>query len=33
MRTERANLSHHNDAAKAIDYVLKRWRAFARFLV
>lgn len=32
MRTERAKLSRHNDAAKAMDYMLKRWPAFARFL-
>jgi transposase len=32
MRTERANLSRHNDVAKAMDYMLKRWPAFTRFL-
>ena len=32
MRTERAKLSRGNDIAKAIDYLLKRWTAFARFL-
>ncbi len=32
MRIERANLSRHNEVAKAMDYVLKRWRAFTRFL-
>lgn len=32
MRAERANLSRHNEIAKAMDYVLKRWRAFTRFL-
>ena len=32
MRTERARLSRHNDVAKAIDYMLKRWPAFTRFL-
>jgi transposase len=32
MRTERAKLSRHNDAAKAMDYMLKRWPAFTRFL-
>jgi transposase len=32
MRTERATLSRHNAAAKAIDYMLTRWTAFARFL-
>ena len=29
---ERARLSRHNDVAKAIDYLLKRWPAFTRFL-
>ena len=32
MRAERAKLSRHNDLAKAMDYVLKRWDAFTRFL-
>jgi transposase len=32
MRTERARLSRHAEVAKAIDYMLKRWRAFTRFL-
>ena len=32
MREERAKLSRHNEVAKAMDYVLKRWDAFARFL-
>jgi len=32
MRTERAKLSRHNEVAKAMDYMLKRWNAFARFL-
>src|SRR4030088_3455905 len=32
MRTARARLSRHADTAKAIDYMLKRWPAFARFL-
>ena len=32
MRTERARLSRHVDTAKAIDYMLKRWPAFTRFL-
>jgi len=32
MRTERARLSRHNDTAKAMDYMLKRWAAFTRFL-
>jgi hypothetical protein len=32
MRVERAKLSRHADVAKAIDYMLKRWPAFTRFL-
>ena len=32
MREERARLSRHNEVAKAMDYVLKRWDAFTRFL-
>ena len=32
MRTERRPLSRHADAAKATDYMLKRWDAFTRFL-
>src|SRR5947208_4606505 len=32
MREQRAILSRHNDIAKAIDYILKRWPAFTRFL-
>ncbi len=32
MREKRAKLSRHNDVAKAMDYMLKRWDAFARFL-
>jgi transposase len=32
MRTERARLSRHAETAKAIDYMLTRWRAFTRFL-
>ena len=32
MRTERAGLSRHADVAKAMDYMLKRWEGFARFL-
>ena len=32
MRTERARFSRHNDIAKAMDYMLKRWPAFTRFL-
>jgi hypothetical protein len=29
---QRAKLSRGNDVAKAIDYMLKRWSAFTRFL-
>jgi hypothetical protein len=32
MRKQRAKLSRHNDIAKAMDYKLKRWSAFTRFL-
>jgi transposase len=32
MRAERAKLSRHADPAKAMDYMLKRWDAFTRFL-
>ena len=32
MRAERARLSRHNDVGRAMDYMLKRWPAFARFL-
>jgi transposase len=32
MRAERGRLSRHNDVAKAMDYMLKRWAAFIRFL-
>jgi len=32
MRGERAKLSRHAEVAKAMDYMLKRWPAFARFL-
>ena len=32
MRVERARLSRHADIAKAMDYMLKRWPAFTRFL-
>ena len=32
MRTERAGLSRHADVAKAMDYMLKRWDGFTRFL-
>lgn len=32
MREERAKLSRGNDVAKAMDYMLKRWPSFSRFL-
>ena len=32
MREQRAKLSHHNPVAGAMDYMLKRWAAFTRFL-
>jgi hypothetical protein len=32
MRAERAKLSRGNDLAKAMDYLLKRWTAFTRFV-
>lgn len=32
MRGERTRLSRHSDVAKAMDYMLKRWQAFTRFL-
>ena len=32
MRETRAKLSKHNDVAKAIDYMLKRWEGFTLFL-
>jgi transposase len=32
MREQRAKLSRGNDLAKAMDYLLKRWTAFTRFL-
>jgi hypothetical protein len=32
MRAERPKLSRGNDLAKAMDYMLKRWPAFARFI-
>lgn len=32
MRSERAKLSRHNEVAKAMEYMLKRWPAFVRFL-
>jgi transposase len=32
MTAARARLSPHDDAAKAMNYMLKRWPAFTRFL-
>jgi hypothetical protein len=32
MRGERAKLSRHAPVAQAIDYMLKRWAGFTRFL-
>jgi transposase len=32
MRSERGRLSRHSEVAKAMDYMLKRWTAFTRFL-
>src|SRR4029453_8761013 len=32
MRENRGKLSRHNSVAKAMDYMLARWEAFARFL-
>jgi hypothetical protein len=32
MRDVRSKMSRHADVAKAIDYMLKRWAAFSRFL-
>src|SRR6058998_3524314 len=32
MQEQRAKLSRGNDVAKAMDYMLKRWSAFTRFL-
>jgi transposase len=32
MRAARSKMSRHADVAKAIDYMLKRWQAFSRFL-
>ena len=32
MRAERVKLSRHAEVAKAMDYMLKRWAAFTRFL-
>lgn len=32
MRSERVRLSQHSEVAKAMDYMLKRWDNFTRFL-
>jgi hypothetical protein len=32
MRAERGRLSRYADFAKAMEYMLKRWHAFTRFL-
>jgi hypothetical protein len=32
MRAQRGKLSRHSDVGKAIDYMLKRWDSFTRFL-
>jgi transposase len=32
MRAERAKLSRHSEVAKAMNYMLKRWDSFTRFL-
>jgi transposase len=32
MRSQRLKLSRHSDVAKAMDYMLKRWSTFTRFL-
>lgn len=32
MRAERGKLSRHSDVARAMDYMLKRWPAFTRFV-
>ena len=32
MREQRSKLSRSNDVAKAMEYMLKRWTAFTRFL-
>ena len=32
MRGERARMSRHNNLSRAMDYMLKRWPAFTRFL-
>src|SRR5262249_57839879 len=32
MRAQRGKLSRHSDVPKAMDYMLKRWHTFTRFL-
>jgi transposase len=32
MRAERSRMSRHAETTKAVDYMLKRWAAFTRFL-
>jgi transposase len=32
MRAQRGKLSRHSDVGKAMDYMLKRWDTFTRFL-
>ena len=32
MRGERTKMSRHSEVAKAMDYMLKRWNTFSRFL-
>jgi len=32
LRAERSKLSRNNDLAKSMDYMLKRWPGFTRFL-
>ena len=32
MKSERSKLSRHADVARAMDYMLKRWVAFSRFV-
>ena len=32
MQAERARLSRHSSVAKAMDYMLRRWEMFARFV-
>jgi transposase len=33
MRAQRGKLSRHSDVGKAMDYMLKRWETFTRFLI